>query len=294
MFGEPDGIVEGVPSRSGHWKSTGSRLQHAALDRTESRRRLGAVVDVAAEPVLTVMHRAKVFHGGVTRVHHHGVAVVRVQARVHQSGRLCGGVLGGAIVRVGSGRIHLRPVRVGTGGRWQTVNRLRSGGASVASAADDVSSVASLASVTGGHPSAGREKSARSLFRPVAVLLHVLGQVGLLRVALSAELADVSLQVLRLLVLGNVIEESVLVDEALVAGVALVGFVGLVASGVGLQVGELREGLGAAVVATLVRLVARVCADVLLQVRQLRELSLADFASEQTKKKIVCYHCVLG
>jgi len=46
-----------------------------------------------------------------------------------------------------------------------------------------------------------------------------------------------------------------------------------------LQIGELREGLGAAGVPALVRFVARVRADVLLQVRQLRELALADLAA---------------
>ena len=65
---------------------------------------------------------------------------------------------------------------------------------------------------------------------PVRVLLHVLGQVGLLRVGLATELADVGLQVLGLLVLGYVVKQRVLVDEALVAGVALVRLVGLVAS----------------------------------------------------------------
>ena len=48
-----------------------------------------------------------------------------------------------------------------------------------------------------------------------------------------------------------------------------------------LQVGELAEGLGAAGVAALVGLVARVRPDVLLQVGQLRELALADLASER-------------
>ena len=46
-----------------------------------------------------------------------------------------------------------------------------------------------------------------------------------------------------------------------------------------LQVGELAEGLGAAGVAALVGLVARVRPDVLLQVGQLRELALTDLAS---------------
>ena len=67
----------------------------------------------------------------------------------------------------------------------------------------------------------------------------MLGQVRLLGVALAAELADVGLEVFRLLVFGDVVEEGVFVDETFVTGVALVGFVGLVASGVGLEVGEL-------------------------------------------------------
>lgn len=46
-----------------------------------------------------------------------------------------------------------------------------------------------------------------------------------------------------------------------------------------LQVAQLTEGLVAASVATLVRLVARMRADVLLEVRQLRELALADLAA---------------
>lgn len=52
----------------------------------------------------------------------------------------------------------------------------------------------------------------------------------------------------------------------------------------GLKVGELRECLGAAVVAALVRLVAGMRADVLLEVRQLRELSLTDLTSGVKKK----------
>jgi hypothetical protein len=56
---------------------------------------------------------------------------------------------------------------------------------------------------------------------------------------------------------------------------------------VGLQVGELREGLGAAVVLTLVRLVARVGAEVLLQVRKLRELPLADVTPEMLEYETI-------
>ena len=53
------------------------------------------------------------------------------------------------------------------------------------------------------------------------------------------------LNMLGLLVLGDVLQQGRLICEALVAGVALVGLVSLVAPGVGLQVGQLREGLGA-------------------------------------------------
>ena len=77
------------------------------------------------------------------------------------------------------------------------------------------------------------------------MLLHVLRQVGLLSVTLATVGADVRLQVLRLLVLGDVLEQGDLVVEALVAGVALVRLVSLVAPRVGLQVGQLGEGLRA-------------------------------------------------
>ena len=53
------------------------------------------------------------------------------------------------------------------------------------------------------------------------------------------------LNMLGLLVLGDVLQQGRLVCEALVAGVALVWLVSLVAPGVGLQVGQLGEGLGA-------------------------------------------------
>ena len=85
----------------------------------------------------------------------------------------------------------------------------------------------------------------RPLVRAVRVLLHVLGQVGLLGVALAAVRADVGLEVLGLLVLGDVLQQGGLVREALVAGVALVRLVSLVASGVGLQVRQLGERLRA-------------------------------------------------
>ena len=50
---------------------------------------------------------------------------------------------------------------------------------------------------------------------------------------------------LGLLVLGDVVEEGLLVSETLVAGVTFVWLVSLVTPGVGLQVGQLGEGLRA-------------------------------------------------
>jgi len=66
--------------------------------------------------------------------------------------------------------------------------------------------------------------------------------------------------------------------EALVAGVALVRLVSLVTPGVGLQVRQLREGLGATWVSALVRFVPCVGPDVLLKMGQLSEFALADLA----------------
>ena len=64
-------------------------------------------------------------------------------------------------------------------------------------------------------------------------------------VALATIGTDVCLYMLRLLVLRDVLEQRLLVSKALVAGVALVRLVSLVAPRVGLQVGQLGEGLGA-------------------------------------------------
>ena len=80
------------------------------------------------------------------------------------------------------------------------------------------------------------------LVRPVRVLLHVLGKVGLLGVGLAAVGADVGLQMLGLLVLGNMFQQRLFIREALVAGVAFVRLVHLVAPTVRLKIGELRKG----------------------------------------------------
>ena len=64
-----------------------------------------------------------------------------------------------------------------------------------------------------------------------------------LGVRLATVGADVSLHMFRIAMLGDVLQKSGLVREALVAGVALVRLVALVAPRVGLQVGQLGERL---------------------------------------------------
>lgn len=78
------------------------------------------------------------------------------------------------------------------------------------------------------------ERWQRTFLQTIGMLLHVLGKVGFLRVRLPTELAYMRLEVLRLLVLGYVLQKSRFVSETFVAAVALVGLVGLVASRVGL------------------------------------------------------------
>lgn len=67
--------------------------------------------------------------------------------------------------------------------------------------------------------------------------------------------------------------------EALVAGVAFEGLVRLVAAAVALEVGELGEGFGTSDLGAAIGLVPSVCSDVLLEMRQLGELPLADLAA---------------
>ena len=114
--------------------------------------------------------------------------------------------------------------------------------------------------------------------RVSGVLAHVTGQVRLLRVGLAADAADVGLDVLRLRMLGDVLAEALLVGEALVARVTSIWLVGHVRAGVRLEVGQLREGLPASRMLTLVRLFSGVRTDVLLKVAELGESSLADLA----------------
>lgn len=90
----------------------------------------------------------------------------------------------------------------------------------------------------------------------------------------------------RLFVLRDVLEEGGFVGKALVAGVALIRLVRLMTSRVGLEVTQLREGLGAGRMPALVGLVSRVRPHVLLQMRELRELALTDLAAVRFDAKV--------
>lgn len=99
----------------------------------------------------------------------------------------------------------------------------------------------------------------------LGMLLQVLLQICLLGVRFAAQITNVGLQVFRIFVFWYVLEQSHLVGETLVARVAFEGFVRLMATRMGLQIRELGKGLRTAGMTTLVRLVSRMCAYVLLQ-----------------------------
>lgn len=99
------------------------------------------------------------------------------------------------------------------------------------------------------------------------MFVHVLTKVRLLRIALATILAYMSLQVFGFFVFGDVFEQVLLVGEALIAGVAFEGLVGLMAAAVALEVGELGEGFGASDLGATIGLVSSVRSDVLLEVR---------------------------
>ena len=120
-----------------------------------------------------------------SRVESAGVIVARIgQALIHH-------LMG--VPRVGAG-VHFWPVGVGGAGKS---TEMRGGGRL-------------------GTEGAGCNNG-RAFVRSVRVLLHVLGQVGLLGVALPAVGADVGLKVLGLLVLGDVFQQRDFVMETFVA-----------------------------------------------------------------------------
>ena len=133
------------------------------------------------------------------------------------------------------------------------------------------------------HPTThGRHRTGTALLRRnirvILMLAHVTHEVRLLRVGLPANSTDVSFDVLGLRVLGYVVAQPLLVAETLVARVTAVRLISHVRARVRLQVGQLREGLPAARMLTLVGFLARVSPHVLLKVAQLCELALADLA----------------
>lgn len=85
--------------------------------------------------------------------------------------------------------------------------------------------------------------------------------------------------------LRNVLQESCFVYKTFVTRVTFVWFISLVASGVGLEVTELTEGFGAPWMSAFVRLIPGVCPNMLLQMRQLRELALTNFTPRRRRKK---------
>lgn len=84
---------------------------------------------------------------------------------------------------------------------------------------------------------------------------------------------------LRLFMFRYVFQECSFFSEALVAAVTFVRFVCLMAARMRLKIGELRKGLVAVGIAALVGLVAGVSPDVLLEMRKLGELAMADLAT---------------
>lgn len=68
------------------------------------------------------------------------------------------------------------------------------------------------------------------------MFIHMLTKIRLLCVTLAAILADVRLQMLGLLVLGDMFQQILFVREAFITGVAFKGLVGLVAPAVALKV----------------------------------------------------------
>lgn len=91
--------------------------------------------------------------------------------------------------------------------------------------------------------------------------------------------------------LGYVLKERRLVREAFIARVAFEGFVRLVTAGMALKVAELRESFVATGMTAFVWLVTRMRTDVLLKVRQLRKLALANLTTVWLDPQV--YTCVL-
>ena len=223
-MGEGDWIVEGGVAAAVRHPEAWGRLEHAGLERGE-----GAGGGFSSGDVGTDRAGRGVLCSPAGRV-----AVLPLQFLPHQLGRL---------VRVtGVKPAWIVVARV----RQPLLHQLRVVAVAVHLGPVVIGRAAQRPHARGGRVVRPHRHDRRPLVAPVRVLLHVLGQVGLLCVRLATVGTDVCLQMLGLLVLGNVLQQRGLVVEALVAGVTLVGLVSLVAAGVGLQVGQLGERLGAA------------------------------------------------
>lgn len=109
--------------------------------------------------------------------------------------------------------------------------------------------------------------------------LKVFDQSALMLIRTSTQKAHVFLQVFRLQVSRNVRPKGLFVLETLVATITLVWLVHLVRARVRLQVGQLTKLFGAIGMGTFVGFVAGVGSLVLLEVRELGELSRAGVAT---------------
>ena len=74
--------------------------------------------------------------------------------------------------------------------------------------------------------------------------------------------------------LGNVLEQRLLLRKAFITRITFKRLIRLVATRMTLQIAELRKRFGTVGVPALVRLLPGMCAHVLLQMRKLRELTL--------------------
>lgn len=121
--------------------------------------------------------------------------------------------------------------------------------------------------------------SGHAFLRFLSMLLHVLGEIGLLGVGFSTKMTNMCLQMLRLLMFWDVVKKGALISETFIATVAFVWFVRLMTSGMRLKIGQLRKGLVTSHVTTFVRLVTSMRSYMLLEVRKLSEFPLTNLTS---------------
>ena len=290
MLRETNWIVEIVTSGSRH-ETRGWGLQHGALNRTKGRG--GFNVAIASCMIIGPISVSAKLTGMVTPQVLHVVGGVRIEPGVKATKVA---LMNSCIGR----RVHFRPVGGLRGQLWPlTGGHANSGsgrrGSSCSCLSGGLASRTSV-SATLTHVLVGRPQGGRwpLVPRTIWVLLHVFGQVGFLGVWFAAELTNVSFEVFGLLMLRNVLQKSCFVYKTFVTWVTFVWFISLVASGVGLEVTELTEGFGAPWMSAFVRLIPGVCPNMLLQMRQLRELALTNFTPRRRKKGYINGGCCMA